>query len=71
MPALEITMLSFPEILLILVTLLIIFGASRLPDIGTQIGKSVANFKRASKGQNEIDVTPVKKEEIPPPASKV
>ncbi len=61
--------LSFAEILLILVTLLIIFGASRLPDLGTQLGKGVANFKRAAKGQNEIDVTPTKKEEVPPPTS--
>ena len=57
---------TLPEILLILITLAIIFGASRLPDLGTQLGKSVANFKRAAKGENEIDVTPSKKEEARP-----
>ena len=59
-------MLSVPEILLVLVTLVIIFGASRIPDLGTQLGKGFANFKRAAKGENEIDVTPTKKEDAPP-----
>lgn len=59
-------MLSGPEIILILVTLVIIFGASRIPDLGTQLGKGFANFRRAAKGQDEIDVTPSKKEEPPP-----
>jgi sec-independent protein translocase protein TatA len=57
---------SLSELLLIVVVLAIIFGASRLPDLGTQLGKGVANFKRAARGENEIDVTPVKKEELPP-----
>lgn len=59
-------MLSLPEILIIVVTLLIIFGASRLPNLGVSLGKGIFNFKRAVKGQADIDVTPVKKEEVPP-----
>ncbi len=63
-------MLSVTEILFIVFVLLIIFGASRLPQVGTSLGKGIFNFKRAVKGQVDIDVTPVKKEEIPPAPPK-
>jgi sec-independent protein translocase protein TatA len=53
------------EILIILFVIVLIFGAPRLPQIGDALGRSILNFKKALKGQNEIDVTP-KKKELPP-----
>jgi sec-independent protein translocase protein TatA len=38
------------EISLILVVLLFLFGAKRLPDIGKSVGKSLREFKSATKG---------------------
>jgi sec-independent protein translocase protein TatA len=39
--------LNFMEILLILVAVLLLFGAKRLPEIGASFGKSIKAFKRA------------------------
>jgi sec-independent protein translocase protein TatA len=39
--------LGLPEILVILLIIILIFGASRLPDIGRGIGKGIRNFKEA------------------------
>lgn len=38
--------LGFMEILLILVAVLLLFGAKRLPEIGSSFGKSISAFKR-------------------------
>jgi len=43
--------LGLPEILLILVIALLIFGAARLPEIGRALGKSLSEFK---KGMQDI-----------------
>ena len=40
--------LGFPEMLFLFVLALIIFGPKKLPEIGRQIGKGLAEFKRAS-----------------------
>ena len=45
--------LGMPELLVILVIILIIFGAGKLPDIGGAIGKGIKNFKKASKEADE------------------
>ena len=45
------------ELLIILFIVLIIFGAGKLPEIGSGLGKGIASFKRATKESNEIDVT--------------
>lgn len=39
--------LGLPEILLILVVVLLIFGAKRLPEVGSSIGKGIREFKRS------------------------
>jgi sec-independent protein translocase protein TatA len=44
--------LGFMEILLILVAVLLLFGAKRLPEIGASFGKSISSFKR---GLSEAD----------------
>ncbi len=44
--------LGLPEILLILVIALLIFGAARLPEIGHSLGKALSEFK---KGMRDLD----------------
>jgi sec-independent protein translocase protein TatA len=41
--------LGLPELVIILVIVILIFGANRLPDIGRGIGKGIKNFKESSK----------------------
>ncbi len=41
--------LGVPELILILLILMVIFGANRLPEIGRGIGKAIKNFKEAGK----------------------
>lgn len=54
-----------PELLVILVIVLVIFGAGKLPQIGEGLGKGIRNFRKATtKDQEEIDVTQKKSEEI-------
>ena len=50
--------LGMPELLVIMVIVLIIFGAGKLPEIGGAIGKSIKNFKKSVREDEEIDVTP-------------
>ncbi|MFP4452049.1 MAG: twin-arginine translocase TatA/TatE family subunit [Desulfobacterales bacterium] len=39
--------LGMPELIVILVIILIIFGAGKMPEIGSGIGKGIRNFKKA------------------------
>jgi len=48
--------IGMPELIIILVIVLVIFGAGRLPEIGNALGKSIKNFKRASDGKDEIEI---------------
>jgi sec-independent protein translocase protein TatA len=50
------------EMLIILVIVLLVFGAGKLPQIGDSLGRSIKNFKRAAAGDEELDVS--KKKEI-------
>jgi sec-independent protein translocase protein TatA len=45
------------ELLVILVIVLLIFGAGKLPQIGDSLGRSIRNFKRAASGDNELEVS--------------
>jgi len=40
--------IGMPELIIILVIILIIFGAGKLPEIGAGIGKGIKNFKKAT-----------------------
>jgi sec-independent protein translocase protein TatA len=42
--------LGFGEILVILVIALLVFGPSKLPQLGDALGKGIRNFKKASEG---------------------
>lgn len=48
------------ELVVLLVIVLLIFGASRLPEIGAGLGKGISNFRQAAKEAQGIDVTPKK-----------
>lgn len=50
------------ELIIIMVIVLLIFGAGKLPQIGDALGRSIKNFKRASNGDDEIEVK--KREEL-------
>lgn len=54
--------LGLPELLIILIIVVVIFGASRLPEIGSGIGKGIKNLKKSLKGEDEIDVSPKSEE---------
>ncbi|MBM3751005.1 MAG: twin-arginine translocase TatA/TatE family subunit [Acidimicrobiia bacterium] len=41
--------LGLPELLIILFIIILVFGASRLPELGKGIGKGIKNFKDANK----------------------
>jgi len=47
---------GMPELIVILVIVLVVFGAGRLPEIGSALGKSIKNFKRASDSKDEIEI---------------
>jgi len=46
--------IGIPELLIILVIILIIFGVGKLPEIGSAIGKGIKNFK---KSMNDKEIT--------------
>ena len=50
--------LGMGEMLVILVIVLIIFGAGRLPELGEGLGKGIRNFRKATSEPDSIDVTP-------------
>lgn len=52
--------LGTQEIILILLVVLVIFGAGKLPQIGESMGKAIRNFKNAAKDEDAIDITPKK-----------
>ena len=55
--------IGMQELLIILVIVLIIFGAGKLPEIGSALGKSIKNFKKSMNDNNEIVNQPPKKED--------
>ena len=55
--------IGMPELIVILVIVVLIFGAGRLPEIGAGIGKAIRNFKTSIKDNPEIDVTPKEEDE--------
>ncbi|MEW6602287.1 MAG: twin-arginine translocase TatA/TatE family subunit [Nitrospirota bacterium] len=50
--------LGATELIIILVIVLVLFGGSKLPEIGRGIGEAIKNFKKATSDKPEIDVTP-------------
>jgi sec-independent protein translocase protein TatA len=52
--------LGVGELLVLLAIVIVIFGATRLPQIGEGLGKGIKNFRGALREPPEIDVTPSK-----------
>ncbi len=55
--------IGMPELIVILVIVLIIFGANKLPQIGEGLGKGIRNFKKATKERGETEIEHKKTEE--------
>jgi len=53
--------LGATELIIILVIVIVLFGGSRLPEIGRGIGEAIKNFKKSTSDKPEIDVTPENK----------
>ncbi len=47
--------IGFPELMVILIIIMIIFGAGKLPEIGSAFGRSIKNFKTSMKEAQEGD----------------
>ncbi|MGA9772463.1 MAG: twin-arginine translocase TatA/TatE family subunit [Blastocatellia bacterium] len=67
--------LGMPEILMILVVALIIFGPRKLPELGKTLGQSLAHFRKASEDfkrqwEDEVDLEK-RRLDAPPPAEPV
>lgn len=56
------------ELVVILAIVLLVFGASRLPQIGEGLGKAIRGLKRGLHSDDDIDVTPQSKR-VPPQSS--
>ena len=55
--------IGMPELIIILVIILIIFGAGKLPEIGAGMGKAIRNFKRASDEEEKKEPEKIEKPE--------
>jgi sec-independent protein translocase protein TatA len=47
--------LGMSELLIILVIVMVIFGAGKLPELGGALGKGIKNFRSAAEGRDEIE----------------
>jgi sec-independent protein translocase protein TatA len=54
--------LGLPELVIILIIVVVVFGATKLPQLGDGLGRAIKNFKRAVNAQSEIDVSPGSKD---------
>jgi sec-independent protein translocase protein TatA len=55
------------ELSLILIVILLLFGGSKLPELGRGLGKAIKDFRRSASEQDEIDVTGKDKDQTPKP----
>jgi sec-independent protein translocase protein TatA len=53
--------IGMPELIIILIIILIIFGAGKLPEIGGGVGKAIRNFKNATKEVDKKNETETEK----------
>jgi len=57
------------ELLLVLLIVVIIFGAKKLPDLGKSLGESIKNFKGSISGKDKDAEKELPKDKTPPPAA--
>jgi len=53
--------LGLQELIIVLVIVMVLFGAKRLPELASGMGKAIKNFKKAAAEPDDIDVTSKKK----------
>ena len=58
--------IGLPQILIILLIVLLIFGAKRLPEIGASLGKGIRSFKSSVTGEEDAAQTNVNSESTTP-----
>lgn len=56
--------IGLPQILIVLLIVLLIFGAKRLPEIGSSLGKGIRSFKSSVTGEEEGKTTTVNSESL-------
>ena len=56
--------IGMTELLVVLFIVLIIFGAGKLPEIGSGLGKAIRNFKKTASGESD-EVQGAKEKELP------
>jgi sec-independent protein translocase protein TatA len=49
--------LGMQELIVVLLVVLVLFGSTRLPEIGKGLGKAISNFKKGMSEANEIEIT--------------
>jgi sec-independent protein translocase protein TatA len=47
-----------PELFIILFIVILIFGGSKLPELGSALGAGIKNFKKATEGRDAIETNP-------------
>jgi sec-independent protein translocase protein TatA len=60
--------LSFSHILILLLVLVLVFGAKRIPEIGKSIGQGIKEFNRSLKDAASPDDQPAPRS-VPPPSA--
>ena len=58
--------LGFTEIMIILLVVLLLFGAKRLPEVGSSIGKGIREFKRSITDTQDAIMSPDDRTNLPP-----
>lgn len=58
--------LGFPELIIILVVILLIFGASRLADVGGALGTSIREFRKAAREPEQEEASSPESAPAPP-----
>ena len=59
------------ELVLILIIVLIIFGAGKIPQLGEGLGKAIKGFKKSVNEADAIDVTPPPSDTAEPPQTQI
>jgi len=60
--------IGFPELIVIMVIALVVFGPGKLPEIGSALGHSIRDFKKAFEGKDEVKTVEVQAEPEKPPS---
>ena len=56
--------IGIPELVIILIIILVIFGAGKLPEIGGGLGKAIRNFRHATKEQDTKEQEKIDQDKI-------